>query len=193
MVFDALWGSLNSALNSALNPLIQYLGPVFSIVIIAIVISLITSVAQKLLVDQDRLIYIRKEMKEFQQEMVEARKKNDPKALNKLQKKQMELMNLQKEMMSMSFKPMIVTFLPVIIIFNWMRQNPLVSTVAVELPVTAYYMLLIPLWQALPFYGGAGQGVPEMSIGWLGWYILCSFGLSILFRKLMGVKSGGGM
>jgi len=189
MVFDALGG----ALNSALNPLIQYLGPVLSIVIIAIVISLITSVAQKLLVDQDRLIYLRKEMKEFQQEMMEARKKNDPKALDMVQKKQMELMNLQKEMMSMSFKPMIVTFLPIILIFRWMQQNPLVSTVVVELPVTAYYMLLIPLWRALPFYGGAAQGVPEMSIGWLGWYILCSFGLSILFRKLMGVKSGGGM
>lgn len=189
MVLDALWG----VLNTALNPFIQYLGPILSIVIIAIVISLITSVAQKLLVDQDRLLYLQKEMKEFQQEMMEARKTNDPKALDRVQKKQMEFMNLQKEMMTMSFKPMIVTMLPILIIFWWISQNTLLNSIIVELPATAYYVLLIPLWHALPFYGGVVPGAPEMSIGWLGWYILCSFGFSLLFRKLMGIKSGGGM
>jgi len=189
MVFEALLG----ALNMALNPFIQFLGPVLAIVIMAIVISLITNIAQKLLVDQDRLLYIQKEMKEFQQKMMEARKTNDQKALNKLQKKQMELMNLQKEMMSMSFKPMIFTMVPIFTIFWWIQQNPLLNTVVVELPATAYYVLLIPLWRAIPFYGEVAPGIPEMSIGWLGWYILCSFGFSMLFRKLMGIKSGGGM
>jgi len=189
MVLEALLG----VLNTALNPFIQFLGPVLAIVVIAIVISLITNIAQKLLVDQDRLLYLQKEMKEFQQEMVEARKTNDQKALNKLQKKQMEFMGLQKEMMTMSLKPMMFTMVPIFTIFWWIRENPLLNTVVVELSATTYYVLLVPLWRALPFYGGVAPGIPEMSIGWLGWYILCSFGFSMLFRKLMGIKSGGGM
>lgn len=189
MVFEMLWGPLNAAL----NPFINYLGPLMTIFVIGAVISLITTVAQKVLVDQDRLLYLQKEMKDFQQEMMEARKTNDPKALEKVQRKQMEFMGLQKEMMTMSFKPMIVTFLPIIIIFWWISQNTLLNSMIVNLPATAYYMLLVPLWHALPFYGAALPGAPEMSITWLGWYILCSFGFSMLFRKLMGVKSGGGM
>ncbi|WP_414469314.1 DUF106 domain-containing protein [Methanobacterium sp. ACI-7] len=190
MVFESFLGSLWGPLNTALNPIIQALGPILFIVIIAIVISLITSLAQKLLVNQDRLVYLQKEMKEFQQEMMEARKTNDPKALDKVQKKQMEFMGLQKEMMTMSFKPMIVTFLPIIIIFWWISQNTLLNTIVVKLPAVAYYVLLVPLFHLIY---APSPGVTGMTIEWLGWYILCSFGFSLLFRKLLGIKSGGAM
>lgn len=185
MVLESLWPPINAAL----NPFIMFLGPMLAIVIIGATISLITSVAQKLLVDQDRLIYLQSEMKEFQQEMMEARKKNDPQALEKMQKKQMEFMSKQKEMMTMSFKPMIVTMLPILIIFWWISQNPLFTSMIVKLPQFAYYVLLVPIWHALPFYGGAPP--VEFSITWLGWYILSAFGFSFLFRKLLGIKSGG--
>jgi uncharacterized membrane protein (DUF106 family) len=79
--------------------------------------------------------------------------------------------------------------LPILIIFWWISQNSLLNSMIVQLPETAYYALLVPLWHAIPFYGGAPAD--PMSITWLGWYILCSFGFSMLFRKLMGIKSGG--
>jgi uncharacterized membrane protein (DUF106 family) len=186
MVLEILWGPLDAAL----NPFIQYLGPILAIMVIAIVIAFTTSVAQKFLVNQDRLIYLQKEMKEFQQEMNAARKSNDPKALEKAQKKQMEFMGLQKEMMTMSFKPMIVTFLPIIIIFWWLSQNVLLNTLVVKLPTIAFYVFLVPLFHLIY---PQSPGVPVMAIEWLGWYILCSFGFSLLFRKLLGIKSGGGI
>ncbi len=189
MVLESLWGPLDAAF----NPLIQSLGPngpLISIVIIAIIISIITTVAQKILVNQDRLLFLQKEMKDFQQEMMEARKTNDPKALDKVQKKQTEFMSLQKEMMTMSFKPMIVTFLPIIIIFWWISQNSLLNHLVVNLPTIAYYIFLVPLFHLIY---PQSPGVPVMAIEWLGWYILCSFGFSLLFRKLMGIKSGGGI
>lgn len=185
MVLESIWPPINAAL----NPFIQFLGPILAIVVIGAVISFITSIAQKILVDQDRLVFLQKEMKEFQQEMMEARKTNDPKALEKVQKNQMEFMSLQKEMMTMSFKPMIVTMLPILLIFWWISQNPLFTSMIVKLPAFAYYALLVPIWHALPFYGGA-PSVP-MSITWLGWYFLSAFGFSFLFRKLLGIKSGG--
>ena len=193
MVFESILGSFFGALNAAFNPLILYMGPILAILVVGALISFVTTLANKLLVDQDRLMYLQKEMKEFNQEMMEARKSNDPKALEKAQKKQMEFMSLQKEMMFMSFKPMIVTFVPIIIIFWWISQNTILNSVVVNLPAVAYWVLLVPLWHALPFYGGVAPGAPLMSVTWLGWYILAAFGFSFVFRKLMGLKSAGGM
>ena len=188
MAFEFLWGPLNAAL----DPFIMYLGPILFIVVVAIVVSLLTTVAQKLFVDQDRLVYLQNEMKEFQQEMMEARKANDPQALEKMQKKQMEFMSKQKEMMTMSFKPMIVTMLPILIIFWWISQDVLLNHLVVNLPQVAYYVLLVPLFHMF-YHPSPWVPAGAYAIEWLGWYILCTFGLSFLFRKLLGVKSGGGM
>ncbi len=193
MVFESVLGSFFGALNAVFNPLILYVGPILAVLIIGAIISFVTTLANKLLVDQDRLGYLQKEMKEFNQEMMNARKSNDPKAMEKAQKKQMEFMSLQKEMMFMSFKPMIVTFIPIIIIFWWISQNTILNSVIVNLPNFAYWVLLVPLWHALPFYGSVAPGAPPESITWLGWYILSAFGFSFVFRKLMGLKSAGAM
>ncbi len=188
MVFESIFGGFFGAMDALFNPIIQALGPILAILVIAAIIALVTTVAQKFLVNQDRLLYLQKEMKEYQQEMMEARKTNDPKALEKVQRKQAQFMNLQKEMMSMSFRPMIVTFIPILIVFWWMAQSTLINHIVVQLPTLAYYVLLVPLFHIIY---PPSPGVTGMTIEWLGWYILCSFGFSMLFRKLMGIKSGG--
>jgi Predicted membrane protein len=185
-----LFESFFAALDPVFEPLVNAVGPVLSILVIAIVIAFITTVAQKLLVNQDRLLFLQREMKEFNQEMMEARKSNDPKALEKMQKKQMEFMNLQKEMMFMSFKPMIVTWVPILIIYYWVFQSPLLNQTVVNLPQFAYYVLLVPLWHAIP-YSIIHVPLGPYAISWFGWYFLCSIALTQIFRKLMGIKSGG--
>lgn len=174
-----------NALDVIFSPIMGF-NPIYSIFIIATIIAFVITLANKLLVDQDRLEYLRKEMQDFQQQMMQARKSNDPKALEKVQKNQAKFMDLQREMMTNSFKPMIVTFLPIILIFWWMAQSKL-NSVVVILPKVAYYVLLVPLWHM--FYHPAPT-TPEFAIEWLGWYILCSFGMSMLFRKFLGLKGG---
>ena len=188
MVFESVFG----ALNPIFDPIVSTMGPILSILIIACIVAFITTIATKLLVNQDRLSYLQKEMKGFNQEMMQARKSNDPEALEKAQKKQMDFMGLQKEMMFMSFKPMLVTYVPIIIIYYWMWQSQLLNHVIINLPSFAYYVLLVPIWHAIPYWLlQPAPGSPLMSITWLGWYFLCSFGLSQLFRKFMGVKNAG--
>ena len=190
MVFESIFG----ALNPVFNPLINTVGPLLTVLTIAIVIAFVTTLATKLLVNQDRLAYLQKEMKEFNQEMMQARKTNDPEALEKMQKKQMDFMGLQKEMMIMSFKPVIVTWVPVIILYYWMFQSQLLNQVVINLPSFAYYVLLVPLWHAIPMpLFQATPGTPVMSITWLGFYFLCTFGLSQIFRKILGVKIASAM
>ncbi|HTX61603.1 MAG TPA: EMC3/TMCO1 family protein [Methanobacterium sp.] len=198
---------LNPILNPILNPLLTLVNdpnnPMFAAIlgvfIIATIIAFLITLANKLLVDQDRLQYLQKEMKEYQQDMMKAQKSGDPKQLKEVQKKQSKFMEIQKEMMFNSFKPMIVTFVPIIIVFYWMATNPLLShpvysghVMYVQLPIFGYYIFLVPFfqWIATIFYP-IGQATPFASIGWLGWYIMVSFAMSMVFRKFLGLKGGG--
>jgi uncharacterized membrane protein (DUF106 family) len=193
MVFEIFYNALNSLFSPLLAIDPNPNNPIFSIFIISTIIAFIITLANKLLVNQDRLEFLRKEMQGFQQEMMQARKSGDQKALAKVQKNQSEFMNLQREMMTMSFKPMIVTFLPIIIVFAWLAQSKL-SHVIIKLPVFAYYVLLVPLWHMFyklsPAAVTFSQTTYPYIIEWLGWYILCSFAMSIIFRKFMGLKGG---
>jgi len=185
---------LNQVLNPILNPLLTlvsdpnnpFFGAIIGVFIIATVIAFFITVANKLLVDQDRLQFLQKEMKGFQKDMMAAQKSGDPRAMADMQKKQTEFMSIQKEMMVNSFKPMIVTMVPILIIFSWMAGNPLINHMWLNLPNFAYYVLLIPIFHS--FYHQS-PGVPIMAIEWLGWYILCSFAMSIIWRKLLGLKT----
>jgi uncharacterized membrane protein (DUF106 family) len=187
---------LNQILDPIFNPLLTlvynpnnpFFGAIIGVLIIATIVAFFITLANKLLVDQDRLQFLQKEMKGYQQDMMKAQKSGDPKAMADMQKKQTEFMSLQKEMMFNSFKPMIVTFVPIIIVFYWMAQNPLINHMWLNMPTFAYYVLLVPLFHT--FYQQS-PGVPVFAIEWLGWYILCSFAMSLIFRKLMGLKGGG--
>ncbi|ADZ09051.1 protein of unknown function DUF106 transmembrane [Methanobacterium lacus] len=187
---------LNPILNPIFNPLLHlvsvpnnpYFGAIIGVFLIATFVAFVITVANKLLVDQDRLQFLQGEMKGFQSEMMKAQKSGDPKAMAEMQKKQAKFMDLQKEMMFNSFKPMIVTFVPIILIFYWMAGNPLINHLYLNLPSFAYYVLLVPIFHT--FYHQSA-GVPVMAVEWLGWYILCSFSMSFVWRKLLGLKGGG--
>lgn len=190
---------LNPILNPIFNPLLTLVndpnnpmfGAIVGVFIIATIVAFVITIANKLLVDQDRLQFLQKEMKEYQQEMMKAQKSGDPKVMADVQKKQAEFMDIQKEMMLNSFKPMIVTFVPIIIIFYWMAGSPIINQFYVHLPTFGYYLFIVPFFQWLSeiFYHSTAV-TPAFTIGWLGWYILCSFAMSLIFRKFLGLKGG---
>ena len=186
MVFDVIFEGLNWVFSPiiALDPNPQ--NPLLTIFLISSIIACITTLANKLLVDQDEMESLQEEMKEFQKEMKEAQTSGDSKALAKVQAQQKDFMAKQTKMMKNSFKPMIVTFIPIILMFYWMGQS-VISKVTVSLPVFAYYVLLTPIWHM--FYGSPSSTVPY-AIGWLGWYILCTFAMTQVIRKFMGFKTG---
>jgi uncharacterized membrane protein (DUF106 family) len=193
MAFEFITDPIFAALNAVLLPFINAVGPMVAVFIIATVVAFLITLANKLLVNQDRLAYIQGEMKGYQSEMMKAQKSGDEKAMAKMQKKQAEFMDLQKEMMGNSFKPMIVTMIPILLIFWWMATVPAIAGTAgqlglvVKLPTIAFYNLLVPLFHM--FYKQS-PGVPYQAIEWLGWYILCSFAMSLIWRKYLGLKGG---
>ncbi|MBZ9571582.1 DUF106 domain-containing protein [Methanobrevibacter sp. TMH8] len=191
MVLEIIFNGLNSIFGPiiALDPMPH--NPMLTIFLISTIIAFVTTLANKLLVDQDEMEASRNEMKQFQEKMKEAQMSGDAKALAKAQAMQKDVMAKQSDMMKNSFKPLIVTLVPIMLMFWWMAQptNP-INGVLVHLPQFAYYVLLVPLWQSLygMFYGGANY-IPFVA-GWLGWYIMCTFAMTQILRKFMGFKSG---
>lgn len=190
-ILNPIFDPLLTLVNDPNNPMF---GAIVGVFIISTIIAFVITLANKLLVDQERLQYLQKEMKEYQQEMMKAQKSGDAKLMADVQKKQSKFMDIQKEMMFNSFKPMIVTFVPIIIVFYWMAGNPLIngSGFYVQLPLFGYYVFLVPFFQWLSqLLYHSTVITPFATIGWLGWYILVSFAMSMVFRKFLGVKGAG--
>ncbi|MEN6329463.1 MAG: EMC3/TMCO1 family protein [Methanobacteriaceae archaeon] len=189
MVLEFITEPIFGALNTALMPLITAVGPIVTIFIIAAVVAFFITLVNKLLVDQDRLEAMQKEMKVYQSEMMAAQKSGDQAQMEKMKKKQAEFMKLQQEMMGNSFKPMIVTMVPILLVFWWMATVPAITNFYMVIPTVTYYTLLVPLFHMF-YHPSAFVPAGVMAIEWLGWYILCSFSFSLVFRKYLGMKGG---
>ncbi len=188
-----IMGMVYGALNAIFNPILAMdpnpTNPALTVLIIAFIVSLITTVANKYLVDQDELNEHQAKMKDLNKRMREAQKKGDGKELAKIQAEQTEMMKNQTAMMSNQFKPMIVTFVPIILIFFWMRSSAIHNLVII-LPQTVYWVTLTPVWHALGSVLYGGKATIPYGIGWLLWYMICTFGMSQILRKFLGFKQG---
>ena len=128
--------------------------PALTVVIVAFIVSLITNIANKYLVDQDKVNESQKKSKELSSKLREAQKNGDGKEIAKLQAEQTEMLKNQNEVMMESFKPMIVTMVPIILIFFWMRASS-ISHLVLILPAPAYWLTLTPFWHfvLVGYYG----------------------------------------
>ena len=180
-------------------PIIVNTHPAIAILIISFIVSFIITLANKLLVDQERMEEIRERIKEFQRKIRRASK--DPELMKELEKEQEEIMKIQMEMMRMSFKPLIYTWIPIIAIFAYLKHvydyngvshtlDPSWNGVVVYLPTILSKLLLVPFfhWLGGLFYQSGFGIVSDNALGWLGWYIVCSMATSTVLRKVLGVK-----
>lgn len=138
---------------------------IYAVFVVAIVVGVISVSAQYFLVDQEKLKRIRKETSEYQKRLVQAQKTGSKKELRKLETQKKRAQKQQSEMMGMTMRPMFLTFIPIVIFFGWVRSQPAAAELVIDLPFT------------LPYFGD--------TLGWLGWYLLCSFFFSQALRKIL--------
>ena len=192
-IFSMFSGGILDVLNALFNPILALdpnpQNPALTVLIIAFIVSLITTIANKYLVDQDKVNESQKKSREISSKMREAQKKGDGKELARLQAEQTEMLKNQNEVMMESFKPMLVTFIPIILIFFWMRTSA-ISNLVLILPAPAYWLTLTPLWHFIGQFLYGGQATIPYGIGWLLWYMICTFGMSQILRKFLGFKQG---
>ncbi|MEM2971183.1 MAG: EMC3/TMCO1 family protein [Candidatus Bathyarchaeia archaeon] len=141
------------------------------ILLLALTIAFLTSLANRLLTDPEKVKAWRKEIAEWNLELRKARKEGDEKRLEKLMKKQQYILQIQAKMSWQTMKVMLLFFVPLLI-----------------------------LWQILGgFYGahevaylpgiGASIPIPLFGNSLIWWYMLCSFLFNTIFSHLFGLTS----
>lgn len=138
---------------------------IYAVFVVSIVVGVVSVSGQYFLVDQQKLKGMRNELSEYNKRLLQAKKTGNKKELRKLEAKGKKIKQQQAEMTGMTMKPMFLTIIPIMIFFGWVRAQPVASQLVIDLPFT------------LPYFGD--------TLGWLGWYFLCSFFFSQTFRKVL--------
>ena len=138
------------------------------ILAIGIFVALLITLITRRVVNWERMKQIKAEVSAFQQELRDARSKQDMKRLYKLQQDQKRIMALQGQMMKENFKPMIFYIVPYFVF--WFILSGIYS---------GWVVAWLPFRLDLPFFG------KWASCGFLSWYLLTYFGFSQIWRKLL--------
>ena len=119
---------------------------------------------------------LQKLAKEVQKEMREAQKSGDEKKLRKAQQKQFELMKMQSDLMKQQMVPMLLTMPIFWIFFSWLRR----WYTEVAIAKAPFNFSLFDWFHRM--YHSALSG---SELGYLGWYVLSSYVIGMVLRKLL--------
>ncbi|WNY29399.1 hypothetical protein MmiEs2_16260 [Methanimicrococcus stummii] len=144
----------------------------------AIITAIYSSLIQKYVVDQSKMIEFQERMKIFQKEMKEAQETQNTYMLKRLEEQQAEIMQEQMTMMKDQFKPMLYIVLVSIPFLMW-----------------AYYYIgsheaatmIFPFWGEQLLSGR----VFYLFTYWLFWYFLSSLAFSQVLRKFLNIRAAG--
>jgi len=172
-ILNAVFGWMFGLSGSVkVNMLIGILG-------VSLVISLLINLVTMKVVDQKDMREKKKKLKELQDKFNEAKKNKDTKKSEKVQR---EMLDMQMEFSKHAMRPMMYYMLPILLIFGWMRNfEPLQSYIASNSGFIAELPFSFPFWKFVQ------MGRPD-AIGWLGWYLLCSFMTSTILRKMLKIS-----
>lgn len=138
---------------------------------LALLISLLTSLTNRLLNNPEKSKAWRKEIAEWNSELRQAQKANDKKTVEKLMKKQKQILQLQSKMTWQSMKVTMIFFVPMILIWQFLGG--------------AYATIV----GGIAYFPGIGPTLPiplfNTSVIW--WYLLCSMLFGTIFSHVLGI------
>ncbi len=140
------------------------LTPIIAIFLIGAGISIFMSLVNKKFLGTGAAKEVKDKMKEIRTKMLEAQKSGDAKAVNDHLK---ELMKINSDYMKFMIKPMMISIILVILVLPFVRSAYTGLTVAT-----------VP--DSIPYIGG-------YELSWFWWYFICTFVVSTIVRKLVGM------
>ena len=171
---------LATSLNTVFYPLIGFNGefPVLTLILAGVFVVFLSSFFQNLFTDWKKMGESQQITKAFQKEITKARKEGNTNKVNKLMKKQPEIMKRQTEASSGMMKPMFFLFIFIVPIFMWLRfflgnLSYFYFTVPWATGVSLFDKPVGFLWQAwlwlyLVFSMVVGQ-VIRQGLKWVSW------------------------
>ncbi len=140
------------------------LTPIIAIFLIGAGISIFMSLINKKFLGTGAAKEVKDMMNEIRARMLEAQKSGD---INKVNKYVKELMKINSKYMKFMMKPMIISIVLVMLVLPFVRSEYTGLTVAT-----------VP--NLIPYVGG-------YELSWFWWYFICTFVVSTIVRKLVGV------
>jgi len=181
VLFPSIRTAIGKIMDVVMSPVLMLVGESNFFLLLsamAIITAVYSSLIQKYVVDQSKMIAAQEKMKNFQKEMKEAQKTQNTYALKKLEEQQTEIMQEQMSMMKSQFKPMFYIVVISIPFFMW-----------------AYYYIGAHPGASIvfPFWGERLLSDPVffMFTYWIFWYFLSSLAFSQVLRKLMNIRAPG--
>jgi uncharacterized membrane protein (DUF106 family) len=144
---------------------------------LAALISLLTSLTNRLLTNPEKSKAGRREIADWTKEMRAAQREGDKKRLEKVMKKQKQILQLQSKMTWQQMKVTLIFFIPLIIV--WQVLGGFYTTTIDGNPTS------IPI-AYLPGVG-ANLPLPIFSISLIWWYLLCSMLFGTIFSHVFGI------
>lgn len=143
------------------------LDPLLTIFSVALAASIISNGLYKLMIDEAEVMALREQAKKLGNRL----RSGKIRSLEEEEELRRELVKVSSRMMAITYKPMMLSFPIWIGFFFWLKSM-----------YSGIYVAEVPslLTRIFPLF--------KEQLGWLGWYIICSFPLSILTRRLMGIK-----
>jgi uncharacterized membrane protein (DUF106 family) len=137
--------------------------------LLSALISLLTSLTNRLLTNPEKSKAWRKEISEWNNELREARREDDKKHLEKVMKKQKQILQLQSKMSMQSMKVTLIFLVPLLIIWQVLGGFFVERNIA--------YLPGI----------GAILPIPIFNTSLIWWYLLCSMMFGTIFSHLLGI------
>ena len=139
---------------------------------LAAAISFFTSLGNRLLTDPKKSKAWRKEISEWNSQLRKAQREGDKKTVEKLMKKQQQILQLQSKMSWQQLKVTFIFFIPLLII--WSFLGPFFAG------------------QHIAYFPGLGENIQLPLIGWtiypiIWWYLLSSFFFGTVFTHVLGL------
>ncbi len=143
------------------------------ILVLALTVSFLTSLANRLLSNPEKSKAWRKEISEWNGELRKAQKEGDKKTLDRLMKRQKEIMQLQSRMMWQSMKVTLLFIVPLFLIWQFLGSVYVINSSPA--PV-AYFPGFGPI---LP--------IPIFQISLIWWYLISSMLFGTIFSHVFGL------
>jgi len=163
-------------LDNVFGPFMKNYHPLWVITFMGFIIGGFYTLIYYFFTDVEKQKKLQKLAKEVQKEMREAQKSGDEKRLRKAQQKQLELMRMQSELMKQQAIPMLLTAPIFMIFFSWLRRW-YTEVAIVKAPFNFFVFDFFHKWQH--------SALPPNELGYLGWYILSSYIIGMVLRKLL--------
>ncbi len=172
---------ISSVMNNVLGPFASFIGNfMLTVLILAVLTGFYTSTIQKYTTNwelMEKSKEFQKRLRELQKEYLEAKRENNKHRLKRIEKKRAEIMSRQAqfsgELMRQQLKPMVYIMIITLPIFFWMWDY------------APSEISLFPLIGAKDLTHSFVFRIPY----WLLWYMICSFPLTVVIRRLLGIRS----